>query len=158
MAKSAGTNPNGMNVRDDVADGGGVLVEDGVYGKVNSDGTVQLTDASGADVSTAVQNTSYVAGQTFFETDYWGKPGLSVYDASFVKLREIVLGYTFTDIAPWLSAINLSVVGRNLWLIHSNMPHVDPENALSAGNSSVGVNSTPTPTARTIGFNAKFTF
>ncbi|MDX2445014.1 MAG: SusC/RagA family TonB-linked outer membrane protein, partial [Bacteroidales bacterium] len=158
MAKSAGTNANGMNYRDPVSDGGGVLVDDAIYGKVNSDGTVQLTDGSGNDVSSGVENTTYVAGQTFFETDYWGKPGLSVYDASFVKLREVVLGYTFTDIAPWLSAINVSLVGRNLWLIHSNMPHVDPENGISAGNNSVGVNSTPTPTARTIGFNVKFTF
>ncbi len=109
-------------------------------------------------MTTGVTSDTYVSALTYYEGDYWGKPGLSVYDAGFVKLREVVLGYTFHDVAPWLSAINVSLVGRNLWLIHSNMPHVDPENGLSAGNSSVGMNSTPTPTARTFGFNLKFSF
>ncbi|MCD6596780.1 MAG: SusC/RagA family TonB-linked outer membrane protein [Bacteroidales bacterium] len=158
MEVTAATNANGMNVRDDVADGGGVLIDDAVYGYVTSDGTIQLTDADGNDVTTGVTSDTYVSALTYYEGDYWGKPGLSVYDASFVKLREVVLGYTFTDVAPWLSAINVSLVGRNLWLIHSNMPHVDPENGLSAGNNSVGMNSTPTPTARTFGFNVKLSF
>ena len=158
MEASAATNPNGMNVRDPVSEGGGVLVENAVYGTLNADGTVQFTDASGNPVSTPVENTSYVDGQVFFETDYWGKPGLSVFDASFVKLREVVLGYTFRDVTPWLQSINVSLVGRNLWLIHDNMPHVDPENGISAGTSSVGMNSTPTPSARTFGFNVKVAF
>lgn len=158
MEITAATNANGMNVRDPVADGGGVLVENAVYGYLNSDGTIQLTDAAGTDVTTGVTSDSYVEALTFYEGDYWGKPGLSVYDASFVKLREVVLGYTFRDVTPWLSGINVSLVGRNLWLIHDNMPHVDPENGLSAGNSSVGMNSTPTPSARTIGFNVKVNF
>ncbi len=158
MEVTAETNANDMNVRDPVADGGGVLVADGVYGRLNSDGTVQFIDASGTDVTSPVTNTSYAEAQTFYETDYWGKPGLSVFDASFVKLREVVAGYTFRNITPWLSNINISLVGRNLWLIHDNMPHVDPENGISAGNSSVGMNSTPIPTARTIGFNLKVAF
>ena len=160
-ANTAVTNANGKNVRDPVAEGGGVLV-DGVYGYVKSDGTPQLTDADGNDVTTPVENTSYVTGQIYFETDYWGKPGLSVFDASFVKLREVILGYTFHDISALqnigISSINLSLVGRNLWLIHSNMPHVDPENAISAGNTSLGMNTTPIPSARTYGFNLRFTF
>jgi len=162
MAPTAATNPNGKNVRDPVADGGGVFVEDGVYGKVNSDGTVQLTDADGNDAASPVQNTDYVEALTYFENDYWGKPGLSVFDASFVKLREVILGYTFRDIPALqqigVSNINFSLVGRNLWLIHDNMPNVDPENAISAANNSQGMNSTPIPSARTFGFNLKFTF
>jgi len=160
-AETAATNANGKNVRDPVADDGGVLV-DGVYGTVKSDGTPQFTDASGNDVTTPVENTTYVGALTYYETDYWGKPGLSVFDASFVKLREVILGYTFHDISALqkagISSINFSLVGRNLWLIHSNMPHVDPENAISAGNTSLGMNTTPIPSARTFGFNLKFTF
>ena len=162
MAPTAATNPKGNNVRDAVADGGGVFVEDAVYGKVNSDGTVQLTDADGNDVSSPVANTQYVEALTYFENDYWGKPGLSVFDASFVKLREVILGYTFRDIPALqqigVSNINFSLVGRNLWIIHDNMPNVDPENAISAANNSQGMNSTPIPSARTFGFNVRVSF
>ena len=160
MAPTAAINDNGKNVRDPVAEGGGVKA-DAVYGKL-VDGKVVLTDASGNESSTPVQNQSYVEAQTFFETDYWGKPSLSIFDAGFVKLREVIVGYTFNDI-PYLRDIgvrniNLSFVGRNLWLIYSNMPNVDPENALSAGNNSVGANSTPIPSARTMGFDLKINF
>jgi hypothetical protein len=159
MEVTAATNANGMNVRDPVSEGGGVLVENSVYGTLNADGTIQFTDADGNPVSTPVENTdSYVDGNLFYENDYWGKPGLSVFDASFVKLREVVVGYTFRDVAPWLQSINVALVGRNLWLIHDNMPHVDPENAMSAGTNSVGFNTTPIPSARTYGFNVKVTF
>ena len=160
-AETAATNANGMNVRDPVADGGGVLV-DGVYGALNNDGTPRFTDAAGGDATTPVVNTTYVEALTYYETDYWGKPGLSVFDASFVKLREVILGYTFHDISALqkvgISSINFSLVGRNLLLLLDNMPHVDPENSISAGNTSLGMNTTPIPSARTFGFNLKFTF
>lgn len=157
MDETAVNNPKGNNVRDDVADGGGVLIEDAVYGYVKTDGTIQYTDADGNDVATAVKNTTYVDAYSYFG-NYWGNTEISTFDASFVKLREVVLGYTFHDVVPWLSNINVSLVGRNLWLIHSNMPHVDPENAFSAGNNNLGMNSNPIPSARSFGFNVKFSF
>ena len=162
MEVTAATNPKGNNVRDAVADGGGVFVEDAVYGRLNTDGTVQLTDAAGADVTSPVANTQYVEALTYYENDYWGKAGLSVFDASFMKLREVIMGYTFRDISALqqigISDINFSLVGRNLLLLVDNMPHVDPENAISAGNTSQGMNSTPIPSARTFGFNVKVSF
>ncbi len=157
MAVTATTNDNGKNVRDPVADGGGVKV-DGVYGKMVN-GHVVFIDKSGNESATPVPNESYVAAQLFYETDYWGKPGLSVFDASYVKLREVIAGYTFSKVDFLnIKSINLSLVGRNLLLISSNMPHVDPENGISAGNTSVGVNSTPIPSARNIGFDLKLNF
>jgi hypothetical protein len=160
MAPTAAINDNGMNVRDAVADGGGVKV-DGVYGKLVS-GKVVFIDKTGAESAAPVQNESYVDAQVFYETDYWGKPSLSIFDASFVKLREVIVGYTFNDVPVLreigLKDLNLSLVGRNLWLIHSNMPNVDPENGMSAGNTSVGGDSTPIPSARTIGFDLKLNF
>ncbi len=161
MAITAATNDKGKNVRDPVDEGGGVKV-DGVYGKLDGDGRVVLTDEEGYATHIPVQNESYVEANLFYEYDYWGKPSLSIFDAGFVKLREVILGYTFNDI-PCLRDIgvknvNLSLVGRNLWLIHDNMPHVDPENGISAGNSSVGMNSTPVPSARSIGVNVKINF
>ncbi|MGI4021386.1 MAG: SusC/RagA family TonB-linked outer membrane protein [Janthinobacterium lividum] len=83
-----------------------------------------------------------------------------VYDASFVKLREVKLGYTLPS--RWVKGIGLqgatfSVVGRNLWIIHKNVPNIDPETAFSTGNGQ-GLEDLTLPTVRNIGFNINLKF
>jgi TonB-linked SusC/RagA family outer membrane protein len=84
-----------------------------------------------------------------------------VYDATFVKLRQATIAYKLPG--TWvkkikLQDITLSVYGRNLWLIHSKLPNVDPETAFSPGTAGLGVEYIQAPSARTIGFSisAKF--
>jgi hypothetical protein len=83
------------------------------------------------------------------------------YDASYVKLREATLTYSFPKamISKWgpIKGIDLSVFGRNLWIIHKNLPYSDPEENLSSGNAQ-GIQSGAYPTTRTIGINAKLSF
>lgn len=61
----------------------------------------------------------------------------NVYDASFVRLREVRASY---DIPPaWLERFNLRsasiyLSGRNLWL-NAALPHFDPELNTGAGNA-----------------------
>ena len=60
----------------------------------------------------------------------------SVVDASFVKLRELRLGWAVPQtLLSGLSGyrMNVALVGRNLWM-HANAPNIDPETAFSAGN------------------------
>lgn len=157
IEETAVLNANDKNVRDPVDDGGGILV-DGVMGTIDADGNVIFTDASGSEVSDAITNTVYGEGQDYFE-GYWGKSEMGIFDASFVKLREVTLGYTFEP--SWLrkvgfSSANISLVGRNLWVIYKNVPHIDPENSFSAGNVQ-GVESNMIPSSRSIGFNLRLT-
>ena len=56
-----------------------------------------------------------------------------------------------------IKGIDFSVIGRNLWLIHKNLPYSDPEENLSAGNIQ-GMQSGAYPTTRTIGFNLSVKF
>lgn len=83
-----------------------------------------------------------------------------VFDASYVKLRELALTYSFNQNllskTPF-SQLAISAVGRNLWIIHKNTEHFDPEAALSAGNQQ-GIESGSYPTTRTFGFNLKVGF
>jgi TonB-linked SusC/RagA family outer membrane protein len=159
LDKTAAINDKGNNVREPVADGGGVLVK-GVYGRVNSDGTITYLDASGNVSATPVVSTTYTDAQTYFK-DYWGKNELSTFDASFVKLREVSLGYDFTKIAALqkvgIRGLNLALVGRNLWIIHRNTPDIDPETGMGAGNS-VGMETNAIPTTRSLGFNLRVNF
>jgi TonB-linked SusC/RagA family outer membrane protein len=83
-----------------------------------------------------------------------------VYDAGFVKLREAALTYSLPK--QWLGdkavkGVDVSLVGRNLWVMHKNVPYADPEAGLSSGNLQ-GNQSGAYPSVRTLGFNLKFRF
>jgi len=161
LAPTAAINANGKNVRDALSEGGGVLIEDAVYGNVNTDGTIAFTDAAGAVTDSPVTNTTYVDANTY-GYDHYAKTELSLYDGSFVKLREVSLGYSFNKIGflnkIGMSDINLSLVGRNLWIIHKNIPDLDPEVSQSAGNTSVGAETNAIPSTRSYGFNLRVNF
>jgi TonB-linked SusC/RagA family outer membrane protein len=80
-----------------------------------------------------------------------------IYDASFVKLREVTLAYNFpAQISRKLHLKGLSVAltGRNLWLIYSGVPNIDPESAYSNGNGQ-GYEIYSWPTRRSVGMNIK---
>jgi TonB-linked SusC/RagA family outer membrane protein len=83
-----------------------------------------------------------------------------VYDASFVKLREASLTYDFGEkmiSALPINSASLSIVGRNLWIIHKNLPYSDPEAGLSSGNVQ-GYQSGAYPSIREIGASVKINF
>jgi len=161
LDETAAINANGKNVRDALADGGGVLVEGAVYGKLKADGTVQFIDGTGANVDSPVENTTYSDANLLYY-GYYGKNELSTFDASFVKLREVSAGYSFNKIAflnkIGVKNLNLSLVGRNLWIIHKNTPDIDPETSTSAGNTSVGFETNAIPSTRSYGFNIRLDF
>ncbi|MBO9571344.1 MAG: SusC/RagA family TonB-linked outer membrane protein [Chitinophagaceae bacterium] len=84
-----------------------------------------------------------------------------VYDASYVKLREAVLSYAIPEAiygkVKFVKGAEVSVIGRNLWIIHKNLPYSDPEENLSSGNIQ-GYQSGAYPTTRSIGANLKLKF
>ncbi|HZH36914.1 MAG TPA: hypothetical protein VEX65_06555, partial [Flavisolibacter sp.] len=101
--------------------------------------------------------------------DYWSQFGGStisestVFDASYVKLREVVLNYALPSAwfqsRRFIKGISFGLEGRNLWLIHAKVPHIDPEVNLF-GTSSVGegVEFYNMPSTRSFGLNLRATF
>lgn len=99
---------------------------------------------------------------------YWGNldssisPENNIFDASFAKLREVQFGYKLPD--SWAAMMKsreatLSVEGRNLWLISSNVPHIDPEaNIHGTGLIGEGIERNNLPSTRSIGFNLRLAF
>tara|TARA_R110001583_G_scaffold34847_5_gene116618 strand:+ start:2041 stop:5172 length:3132 start_codon:yes stop_codon:yes gene_type:complete len=80
----------------------------------------------------------------------------SVFDASYVKLRQVMLTYKLPKklIEKTLfTNINFSLVGRNLAILYKNVPHIDPESSFSDDNSEQGQEFGQLPSARSIGFN-----
>lgn len=100
--------------------------------------------------------------------NYWNQTGgesnpktdMYLYDASFIKLRQITLGYTipkkFLGKTP-VQSLMVSFVGRNLAILKKNTPNIDPESTYSSSNSQ-GFDYFGFPSTRTFGFNVRATF
>ena len=85
----------------------------------------------------------------------------NVYDGSYIYLREVTLGYALP--AKWADAIHaanarISLYGRNLWLIHSNAPNVDPSNIINSTSNITGMEGGALPSVRSYGINLNIGF
>ena len=84
-----------------------------------------------------------------------------VYDASFGRLRQAAIGYTIPakllSKTPFAS-ISVSLVGRNLALLWSKTPNVDPESAYSVTSGSQGLEYFAVPQTRSFGVNIAVNF
>ena len=132
------------------------LPENGVIG----DGVVAVTDGGG-NVTGFAPNTTKLSAREWHSSITLGRRLIEpmMYDASFVKLREVKLGYTLPNSImgglPFRD-VSISLVGRNL-LLWTDVPHVDPETASNAGGTIIpGVESVAMPSARSYGFNVSF--
>lgn len=112
----------------------------------------------GIDVDTGEPNTVNVTSEYYFQNGLFPLHEEYTYDASYVKLRELRVGFDLPEsIAGRLraQAINLSFVGRNLWL-STDVPNIDPEFAYSNGNFQ-GMEFAALPNARSLGINLRVT-
>jgi TonB-linked SusC/RagA family outer membrane protein len=144
----------------------GVLIET-VQGREQADSLGRpITPANGGGL--VVDGVRVVAGDTVpndvrvTAQAYWrGLAGLRepfVFDASFVKLRELRVGIdlprSLTD-RMGMAQASVALIGRNLFL-WSDVPHIDPETALDAGNAQ-GYEYGQLPSSRSIGFTITVT-
>ena len=133
---------------------------DGVLHTVNEDGSYTSIDQP---------NNIYVAPGSQFNTTgipnkyFWGwiDHRWSVFDASYVKLRELSLGYSLSNemlAKTPFNNVTLSIVGRNLAILHQNTPNgIDPEASTNSGNGQGLEFGSFLPT-RSVGFNLNFSF
>lgn len=105
----------------------------------------------------ATPNTTRVSSETYFQSVY---PVVepAIYDASWVKLRELRLGYEVPSaLAGRLGAESMSIAltGRNL-MMWTKVPMIDPEFSYSIGNAQ-GFEFGALPNPRTVGFSVRLT-
>jgi TonB-linked SusC/RagA family outer membrane protein len=139
--ETAGNNDLGNPMRNTLEEGGGII-NPGVM----SDGT---------------QNTIRVAANNYAARGWARSPNARyVFDASYVKLREVVLTYNLPSNLmnrTFISRASVSLIGSNLWIIHKNLPHADPEMGQSSGNVQ-GWQSGVMPAVRNVGVSLNLTF
>ena len=108
--------------------------------------------------SDGLPNTETVCPQDYFHS-IGQIPESAIFDASYVKLREVALGYRVpTSIADRLgvASASLSLVGRNLFL-WADAPNIDPETTFSTTNVQ-GLEGGQFPTGRSIGLTLTVRF
>lgn len=137
-ANTAVLNDKGNSVRDAVEDGGGVHV-------VGVDDQGKAMD-------------KYVDAQTYFHQFNGANISeASVYDLTFVKMRELSIGYKVPmdklSIGKFIKGATFSVVARNPWLIYAKTRDFDPSEI-----SNVYGEDGQAPGTRSIGFNVKLNF
>lgn len=83
-----------------------------------------------------------------------------IYNASFIKLREMNFSYTINPkklVKTPFHAVTVSVFGRNLWTIHKNVDNIDPEASYNTGNNrGFEYGSLPSRRSFGVGLNVKF--
>lgn len=124
-------------VEDNVRETG--LIVDGVF----EDGTPN-------DVRVSAQD--YYGGSWL-----WNNHEYSILDASYIKLRELSIGYSFSmKKIKALSKLNISLVGRNLAILYRSKGTeeygIDPEVGYGGGERGVGFENFQIPTTRNYGF------
>jgi len=138
--ETADNNDLGNPERDPISEGGGIIL-DGV-------------NEAGSPNTTRIESDVYAEG-------YVTSPNARfVYDASYIKLREVVVSYDLPE--NWLDrtfikGATLSFIGSNLWIISKNLPHADPEASQGAGNVQ-GWQSGVMPATRNYGFSLNIQF
>ncbi|MDY0078561.1 MAG: SusC/RagA family TonB-linked outer membrane protein [Bacteroidales bacterium] len=136
------TNDLGNPVRNSLDEGGGLILEG-----VTEDGS---------------PNTKRVAGDNYAVWGYGQNPNAAfVYDATYIKLREVVISYSLPSKLMarynWIQGVTFSVIGSNLWIISKDLPHADPEASQSSGNIQ-GWQSGVMPSVRNVGFSINLQF
>ena len=156
--RSVGLNHLGNDMRLTIPNGGGKRL-DGVILPAGATITDGVADVAGTQNTDVMSRYDYYANPEGW-TSIGAPHEMHVHDASFVKLRELKIGYTFPsellDTLPFTSA-SIAFVGRNLWIIHKNAPYTDPEAGISAGNLQ-GYQTGAYPAVKTYGLNIKFDF
>ncbi|CAG5067616.1 TonB-dependent receptor SusC [Dyadobacter sp. CECT 9623] len=107
-------------------------------------------------------NDIVVAARTHFNSDGGNRISkANLYDGSFIYLREVRLGWQLPDALAKkikMQALRFTLTGRNLWLIKSNAPNVDPANITNSIGNQIGFEGGALPPVRSYGANLNFTF
>ena len=139
LEETAGLNELGNPKRDDVDDGGGVLLP-GV-------------------TSAGQPNTTRIYAEDWGAAHYSGPAAQSVLKSDFIKLREVTIGYNIPLDANFpIKDLRVSAYGRNLALWGPDTKHFDPEMATTSSGNIQGIEGGALPSIATFGLNVGLKF
>ncbi|MNY35117.1 hypothetical protein D3C86_1695020 [compost metagenome] len=102
----------------------------------------------------------YYINTFYWGNDAWNEEGM-VYDNSYIKMREAVIGYTLdSKISKKIGMNNLrvSLIGRNLFYFWKTIENLDPEAPVGNQWYSQGVDFGSTAATRSFGISLNANF
>ncbi|MBA2499584.1 MAG: SusC/RagA family TonB-linked outer membrane protein [Chitinophagaceae bacterium] len=155
----------GRGVTKDTRDREAAWIIPGVYGDANTQQPILDAGKKIPNQTAITTNDLYFSGGggagsfAINSSTEW-----NVYDATVYRLREVTLGYdlpkSLFNKLP-ISAVTISLSGRNLWHLAPNMPrytNFDPEVNSFGSSSTQGIELSAAPTTRRFGFNLNVSF
>lgn len=144
-SETVGNNDKGVPMRDPVAEDGGLT-----YGGVFADGT---------------PNNIYLEADDYWKAQF-GVSEQWIYDATFVKMREIRLGYNFPSSmlvkTKFIKGASLALVANNPFLLYSKVDGIDPSeiggDQVEARNNGSWVEGGNLPGTRSLGVDIRLKF
>ncbi|WP_108246955.1 SusC/RagA family TonB-linked outer membrane protein [Muricauda brasiliensis] len=131
------------------------IVLDGVTGTITYDENGDYT------VTDTAENTTTISAQEYGTNHYggFGTPDAqNVFNADFIKLREITLGYTFKNLADIFESARISFFGRNMFTWGLDYDGIDPETVSTGSGNIQGLEGGLQPSIRTYGMNVQLSF
>lgn len=145
----------------------GFLISARIGGIVYSATQAYLDNFGVSEATAAARDRGYVqAGDFAIDPHNWygvistseGLPQYYTYDATNVRLAEAHIGYTIPKkVLGNICEMNISLVGRNLWMIYCKAPF-DPETMAASGNYYQGIDYFMVPSTRNIGLSLRLKF
>ncbi len=127
--------------------------------KATLEGREGTITAEGIDEATGEANQVAVTAQQYYNA-YNDISSEFVYDASFIKLRQLTLGFSIPSASLQrlgIQGLTISAVGRNLAILMKKTDNFDPESNFNNSNAQ-GLELAGLPTTRSLGLslNVKF--
>ncbi|SEN31063.1 TonB-linked outer membrane protein, SusC/RagA family [bacterium A37T11] len=162
LKETAANNDLGNPLRNPLSEGGGVILDG-----VKADGTPNDIRIDASDVKVLGSKLPFGSTNVLAAKSY-------VYDASYIKLREVAIAYAlpgrlFSE-ASKIKGVTFALSGRNLWIIQKNLPYADPEQGAPSttltssapmiynANASIGYQNGVFPTVRQFALNVRVNF
>lgn len=144
----------------------GVSYIDESTGATRTDGVIGqgVRAVTGADGSVSyVPNDVIVPANAYHNNRYRRQNETEgLYDATFIKLRQVSLSYSLPSNFlgnSFIRKAKISLIGNNVWLWAKEFNHGDPELLSFGGGRFVpGVEDATAPSARSLGFSLDFEF
>lgn len=162
LVETAANNDLGNPLRNTLANGGGVVLPGVKADGTPNDKRIDVSDAQLLGNKIPFGSTNGLTAKSY------------VYDASYVKIRELALSYRLPEKLfgndKLLHGVTLSLSARNLWIIYKNLPYSDPEQGAPSttltnadplvynSNASIGYQNAVLPSVKEIAFNVKLNF
>ncbi len=139
LEETAAINENGVNIRESIANGGGVLLKG-----VLADGTV---------------NTKRIDARTYGNQYSTGPAAQNVFKSDYLKLREINIGYTIPlSKSYFIKSFRIAAYGRNLAVWGPDVKHFDPEAIVTSSGNIQGLEGGALPSVANYGLNFSLKF